>query len=75
MILPSKHISQDQSLLGVGAILLNEIKQPQTVTSLWEKVRTRQPVGTFERFVLALDMLHITGMISLENGMIVRSTQ
>ena len=73
MILPSKHISQEQALLGVGAVLLKEIKQPQTITSLWEKVRSHQAIGTFERFILALDMLHITGVISLANGLLERT--
>ena len=75
MILPSKHISQDQALIGVGAILLKEIDQPQTVTSLWETVREEDAIGTFERFVLALDMLHVIGAVSLENGLIVRVKQ
>ena len=75
MILPSKHISQDQALIGIGAILLKEIDQPQTVTSLWETVREEDAIGTFERFVLALDMLHIIGAVSLENGLIVRVKQ
>ena len=75
MILPSKHISQDQALIGIGAILLKEIDQPQTVTSLWEAVREEDAIGTFERFVLALDMLHIIGAINLENGLIVRIKQ
>lgn len=73
MILPSKHISQEQSLLGVGAVLLGEIKQQQTITSLWEKVRSHQAVGTFDRYILALDMLHITGVVSLANGLIERT--
>ncbi len=74
MILPSKHISEDQALLGVGAVLLEELRNPQTVTGLWEKVRTHRAVGTFERFVLALDMLHITGVVSLSDGLIVRDS-
>lgn len=75
MILPSKHISQDQALIGVGAVLLGALKSPQTVTSLWESVRKHETIGTFERFVLALDMLHITGVIVLENGLIARAQQ
>ena len=73
MILPSKHISEDQTLLGVGAVLLKKLRQPQTVTGLWEEVRTEQVVGTFERFVLALDLLHIIGIVTLANGMIERT--
>ena len=72
MILPSKHISEEQALIGVGAILLIELRNPHTVTSLWEKVRTNNSVGTFERFVLALDMLYITGVIKLSEGLIMR---
>lgn len=72
MILPSKHIPQSQALLGVGAVLLQEIGQPRTVTSLWERIRSHQSVGTFERFVLALDMLHIMGVVLLTDGMIER---
>ena len=71
MILPSKHISQDQSLIGVGAILLKKLSRPQTVTNLWESVREEDVIGTFERFVLALVMLHIAGAIGLEDGLIV----
>ena len=73
MILPSKHISQNQTLIGVGAVLLKEIGKPQTVTSLWESVCEHSSIGTFERFVLALDMLHIIGVIELEKGFIVRA--
>ena len=72
MILPSKHISENQALIGVGAILLRQLERPQTVTSLWDKVREEQAVGTFERFVLALSLLHIIGVVSLSHGMIKR---
>lgn len=72
MILPSKHISEDQTLLGIGAVVLQHLERPQTVTSLWDKVRDERAVGTYERFVLVLDFLHITGVIELSQGMIKR---
>lgn len=72
MILPSKHVSEPQSLMGVGALLLGTIDRPHTVTSLWEQVRDEATVGTFERFVLALDLLYVIGAVGLENGLIVR---
>ena len=53
-------------------MLLKHIRKPQTVTSLWESVCEHTSIGTFERFVLALDMLHITGVIAVENGLIAR---
>lgn len=73
MILPSKHIRQDQALIGVGAIVLGELHQAHTVTSLWERSRLHSQVGTFERFVLALDMLYVTGVITFTEGMIARA--
>jgi hypothetical protein len=75
MIMPSKHISEEQTLLGVGAIVLQHLERPQTVTSLWDKVRDEYAVGTFERFVLALDLLHITGVVNLSQGMIYRENR
>jgi len=74
MILPSKHIPEDQALLGVGAILLRNLERSQTVTSLWDKVRGERAVGNFERFILALDLLHITGVVGLSHGMLERRT-
>lgn len=53
MILPTKHIGVGRSLLGVGAILLEQLQRPQTVTALWEQTRTHAEVGSFERFSLA----------------------
>jgi ABC-three component (ABC-3C) system Middle Component 6 len=73
MILPTKHISTDQSLLGVGAIILVKLGTPRTVTGLWENVREHDAVGTFERFVLALDLLYIIGVVRHSGGMIVRN--
>jgi len=74
MILPSKHIRAEQTLLGVGAILLRELERPCTVSSLWEKTKTNDVVGTFERFVLALDMLYLLGAITVTDGLIERTT-
>lgn len=72
MILPSKHIPEDQALIGVGATVLKHLGSPQTITSLWESVRNEKNVGTYERFVLALDFLHIMGVVGLNKGMIKR---
>ncbi len=72
MILPTKHIPEEQALLGVGAMLLRNLDRPQTVTNLWEKVCTERAVGNFERYILALDLLHITGVVDLYKGMLER---
>lgn len=73
MILPTKHIPTNQALIGAGAIILQELRGPVSVSTLWEVVREAASVGTYERFVLALDMLHIVGAIQLDNNMIRRT--
>ena len=72
MILPTKHISQEKSLLGLGSVLISELERPQTVTSLWDRLQTNADIGTFERFILTLDFLHIVGILNVSSGMIQR---
>lgn len=75
MILPSKQIKLENSLLNLGAILLNNITSEQTVTLLWDKARQFPEIKTFESFTLALDLLYALGLIDLIEGMIVRLNQ
>jgi hypothetical protein len=70
MMLPDKHISLGDSLLGVGAHLLEELDHPRSVSYLWNRVRDSQDIATFERFALALSMLHSMGLVDIENGAI-----
>ena len=70
MILPTKHISASQSLLGVGATILRHLDQDRTVSGLWELCRGAPEVGTFERFVLALDALYTVGAVDLLDGLL-----
>lgn len=72
MILPTKHVPEEQTLLGLGMTLLALLERPQTVTSLWERARVKGAFSSFERFVLALDLLHILRVIDLSNGVIVK---
>jgi hypothetical protein len=73
MILPTKHISEDEALIGVGATLLRFLNQPTTVSGLWDRVRQEPNVGTFERFTLASNLLFLIGAIDLEDGLLVRT--
>lgn len=68
MILPTKHITVEYSLIGVGGLLLKELGQPTTVSDLWETVRSQPQVATFERFTLALDLLYMVGAIELRGS-------
>jgi hypothetical protein len=73
VILPTKHIPTRQSLLGVSALLIDHLNIPRTVTSLWEKVRGVPEIGSFQRFILALDLLYVLGAVHIENGLLYRS--
>jgi hypothetical protein len=72
VILPTKHLPPGKSLLGVGAKLLATMDRPQTETALWGRVRCLPEVGTFERFVLALDLLYAIGAVDVTDGMLHR---
>lgn len=71
-MLPTKHISPERSLLGVGAVILRNLNRERTVTRLWECVRSSPSVGTYERFILALDLLYSIDAIGFEDGLIRR---
>lgn len=74
MILPTKHIPQDEALIGVGATVLAQLTKPMTVSGLWERVRGEPNVGTFERFVLASNLLFLLGAIDLKDGLLRRTS-
>jgi len=73
MIAPDKYTSIDSSLIGVGAAMLKMLHPSMTITALWEACRGMPSIGTFNRFVLALDLLYILGTIELRGGIITRT--
>lgn len=70
MILPNKNITLRYSLLGAGSKIISELKSPQTVTSLWNKVCNYEEINTFEKYILSLDFLYMIGIIDVEMGLI-----
>lgn len=58
IILPDKTIRVGFSVVGVGAILLQNIDSVETVSSLWSKVKAYEEIGTFEKFIAALVLLY-----------------
>lgn len=75
MILPTKHVSAEHSLLGVGALVLSCLGRPRTVSALWEDVRPNSQVATFERFSLALDLLYAIGAVDFRDGLLQRTAE
>ncbi len=74
MILPTKHVPAKQSLLGVGALVLQHLDSGRTLSDLWERLRVVPEVGTFKRLVLTLDLLYAIGVVAMEDGLIKRTT-
>ena len=78
MILPTKHISVEQSLYGIGAELLELHKSPMTVSALWNAIRdcrnndNSKAQIDYKWFVLALDFLFVIGLVENKRGLIVR---
>ena len=76
MILPTKHIRPDRALIAVGAQILGVLREPMTVSGLWDEIRSRRSVGAstpvidYRWFVLALDLLFTIRAIDLERGLI-----
>ena len=76
MILPTKHIRPDRALLAVGGDLLESMREPVTVSRLWDDVRSKRgglgepaPIN-YDWFVLALDLLFMIGAVELERGLL-----
>jgi len=72
MIMPSKYLREDQALIGIGAALLPLVDNNGNLTALWESAKKIDAIGSFERFILALDFLYLLGLVDLHNNKIVR---
>jgi len=70
VILPTKHIYVQSSLLGVGATLLSLLEEEATVSSLWNRARTLPNIKGFDRYTLGLDILFLVGLIRFEDGLV-----
>jgi hypothetical protein len=75
MILPSKHISLAESLLGLGGVLLEILmKQPSSLDSLWQeysKINNKKELypayHSFDNVVLAIDLLFMIGAVNINS--------
>lgn len=72
MILPTKHITLRKSMLGLGAVVLRALSSPRTVSSLWDSLRSDPDVVSYNRFLLALDLLFAMDAIEINDGLLRR---
>ena len=72
MILPTKHISLSESIIGLGGIVLKNIETPKTIDDIWaiySKNYNEKPTfpayHDFDDLVLAIDLLYSMGAIDM----------
>lgn len=74
MILPTKRLRVEASLLGLGAEVIHLLDRPKTISGVWEEMKAtrdrEQSAGSlnYEWFVLSLDLLFAIGAVSLVDG-------
>lgn len=73
MILPDKNIKLEYSLLNCGALILEELESPLTISALWEKVKEQRAFVGYEKFILTIDYLYMINCIYDINGLVGRS--
>lgn len=72
MILPNKYIQENHALIGLGATVLSHLSSEQSLSSLWESIKKLTTVNNFERFILALDLLFVLGLVDFKNNKIIK---
>ena len=76
MLMPDKHISFSESLLGLGGYIVSQIKSPKSVDALWKAYQADCAISvypfrhSFDNLMLAILFLYTIGAISEENGML-----
>ncbi|MGW5752893.1 ABC-three component system middle component 6 [Nocardia rhamnosiphila] len=80
MLLPTKGVSPERALITVGSELLEELRDPISVSTLWERYSARHRKSekpgriTFDWFSLALAALYAMGLIdAIEDGRLRRA--
>ncbi|WP_341021073.1 ABC-three component system middle component 6 [Brevundimonas diminuta] len=79
MILPTKHIRPDRALLAVGADVLGCLREPMTVSRLWDEIRSARADRTvsapinYDWFILALDLLFMVHAVQFNRGLLQKS--
>jgi len=71
MLLPDKHITLSQSILGLGAFVLETVSTPKTIDELWQSLmEVRNTVAfpayhSFDNLIAAICFLHSINAIDV----------
>jgi hypothetical protein len=74
-LLPTKYIPIDSSVLGMASLLLSFIDSNDTVSTLWDRVRSLPQVRTFDRYADALTLLFAARIIDMQHGTLVLTNE
>jgi hypothetical protein len=72
MILPEKHLKLSESLFGLGAFVLSQLKNPKDIDGIWtdfQRAHTAKrfpSYHSFENLILSVIFLQIVGAVSLD---------
>ena len=81
MILPTKHVSSDRSLLTIGGMVLKLLDGPRSPSSVWEQIKlstkidSRESQVSYEWFVMTLDFLYAIKAVEYERGLLLRASK
>ncbi|MBZ0117296.1 MAG: hypothetical protein K8H88_09890 [Sandaracinaceae bacterium] len=78
MILPTKGVPPNRTLLAVAGEVLRVLDEPKTVSRVWDDFRRRSDPRsevTFDWFVLSLDLLFLLGTIELDRGRLRKASE
>ncbi|WGL59757.1 hypothetical protein QEJ31_14590 [Pigmentibacter sp. JX0631] len=70
MILPTKNIKLEDSIIYLSGLLLNQIHETDTVSSLWERFKSSNSISSFGRYTLLLSFLYTIEAITIEDGIL-----
>ena len=78
MVLPEKHVTLAESLLGLGAFLIGELQRPRSADQLYLRVVEGRHEGTlpafhdFDSVLLAILLLYSVGILEADEGGILK---
>lgn len=70
MILPTKNIKLEDSIIYLAGLLLSQIHETDTVSALWERFKSSSSISSFGRFTLLLSFLYTIEAITMDGGIL-----
>jgi hypothetical protein len=74
-LLPTKYTPIDSCVLGIASLLLSSIHSNDTVSTLWDRVRSLPQVRTFDRYADGLTLLFAARIVDMRHGTLVLTSQ